>query len=114
MGKPKQLRFRAQDRNIFEAVKEGRKTVETRAASPKFSDIKAGDIVVLKCGKERLEKKVRKVRFLKKITEILDYYKIRQIHPDLSSVEELEKMYFGFPGYKEKIKKYGLAAFELG
>ncbi|MBI5913245.1 hypothetical protein HY839_02260 [Candidatus Azambacteria bacterium] len=41
------LKFRAKNRDIFEAIRDGRKKVETRAATEKFRDIKSGDTVTL-------------------------------------------------------------------
>ena len=111
--KIRQLRFRAENRDIFEAIKDGRKTVETRAASPKFSDIKAGDIIVLKCGRERIEKLVKKATIFKNVESLIKKYKISQIHPGVNSFAELGKKLVSFPGYREKIKKYGLIALEI-
>jgi ASC-1-like (ASCH) protein len=111
--KPKQLRFRAVDRDIFEAVKNGTKKVETRAASPKFFGIKAGEIIILKCGQEKIEKKVKKAEIFKGPKELLLKYELSLLGPGLCSKEDLEKMYHSFPGYDQKIKKYGLIALEL-
>lgn len=110
----KQLRFRAQNREIFEAIKDGRKKVETRAASPKFSSIKTGDIILLVCGNQKFERKINMAAKFKTIEDLLEKYQIKEINPFVNSLVELKKMYFGFPGYRKKIKKYGLMAFEIG
>lgn len=107
------LKFRAINREIFEAVKTGKKKVETRAATDKYRAIKAGDTVVLVCGKNKFEKEVKKVKIFKTITSLLKVYKPQQINPGIKTLKETREMYYSFPGYKEKIKKYGLAAFEL-
>jgi ASC-1-like (ASCH) protein len=107
------LRFREINRDIFEAIKNGTKSVETRAASPKFLGVKAGDVLGFKCGKYKFEKTVKKVKLFEGVKEILKDYRINQINPYLNSADELEKMYYSFPGYKEKIKKYGLIAIEF-
>jgi ASC-1-like (ASCH) protein len=112
--KLKQLRFRAINQDIFEAIKNGTKKVETRAASPKFSGIKAGDTIILKCGREKMAKKVKKTKIFKGPKELLLEYKLGLLGPGLRSEKDLEKMYYSFPGYKKKIKKYGLIALELG
>jgi ASC-1-like (ASCH) protein len=109
----KQLRFRAQNRDIFLAIKDGRKKVETRAASPKFSKIKAGNSLLLKCGKEKFEVKVKKAKFFSDINGLLNEYRVAQINPGLKNKKELEKMYYSFPGYRGKLKRYGIVAFEL-
>jgi ASC-1-like (ASCH) protein len=108
------LRFREINRDIFEAIKNGTKSVETRAASPKFSGVKAGDVLVFKCGKDKFEKTVKKAKLFKGVKEILKDYRIKQINPYFHSADELEKMYKSFPGYVQKIKKYGLIAIEFG
>lgn len=53
-----QLKFRAVNRDIFEAIRTGAKKVETRAATEKFRDIRKGDAVALVCGGNRMEKRV--------------------------------------------------------
>lgn len=107
------LRFRQSDKDIFEDILGGRKIVETRAATSRFKNIKAGDVLVFVCGKERFEKKVKKSVIFKNISAMLEKYKIKDIMPRLSTREELEKAYYGFSGYKEKIKKFGLIALEF-
>ncbi|MBI4992054.1 MAG: ASCH domain-containing protein [Candidatus Harrisonbacteria bacterium] len=107
------LKFREVDRDIFEAVKSGRKTVETRAATERYKNIKVGDTLILICGKNKLEKKIKRVKVFKTITALLKKYKAKQINPNVRSGEELEKMYYTFPDYKEKIRKSGLIAMEL-
>ena len=107
------LRFRAVNRDIFLAIKSRRKKIKTRAASKKFSSIKTGDKLILICGKERIERKAKKVRVFKTIKALLKKYKLREINPKTLSEKETTKMLYSFAGYKEKIKKYGLVAIEL-
>ena len=107
------LRFRAVNRNIFEAIKSGKKKIETRAATPKYSQIKTSNNLIFVCGKERFSKNVKKVKKFKSIMALCKTYKPQDINPKTKTIEELEKMYHSFPGYKEKIKKYGLMALEL-
>jgi len=114
MGNKKHiLRFRAINKDIFEAVKDGRKKAETRAATKKFKNICVGDRLVLVCGKQKFEKTVKAARHFKTIKAMLKKYNIGQINPWVSTEKELTQIYHKFPGYKEKIKKYGLIAFEL-
>src|SRR4030042_2512723 len=103
-----QLRFREADRNIFEAIRKGKKKVETRAASPKFINIKTGDYVKLVCGKDSFKKLVKRARIFKTISAILRKYKAKEINPLAKSKSDLENMYDSFPNYREKIKEYGL------
>lgn len=107
------LRFRAVNRDIFLAIKNNKKKIETRAASKKFRAIKIGDKIILICGKEKIERYAKKIKVFKTIKALLRKYKPRQINPKTFSEKEITKMYYNFPGYKEKIKKYGLIAMEL-
>lgn len=107
------LRFRAMNRNIFEAIREGKKKVETRAASARYRNIKAGDILRFVCGKDSFGKKVKKVKVFKSIPSLLQKYRANEINPIVHSQAELQKMYYSFPGYRDKIKRYGIIAIEL-
>jgi len=40
-------------------------------------------------------------------------HKVQDIDPRVETEEELKKMYHSFPGYDERLKKYGIIAFEL-
>ena len=89
------------------------KKIETRAGSPKFKNIQKGERLVLVCGKEKFEKKVKKATTFKTIDSMLLKYKLVDIMPELETKAELKKAYFSYPGYKEKIKKFGLIALEI-
>lgn len=107
------LRFKAVNKDIFLDIKSGKKTVETRAATEKYKNIKDGDILVLVCGKERFEKEIKKAKVFKTIRALLRAYNLKRIMPELNSEKELEAAYYSYPNYKEKIKKFGLIALEL-
>ena len=118
------LRFRAVNRDIFDAIRDGHKRVETRAATKRYADIKSGDGIVLVCGRNKLEKLVKRAVIFKTIPALLHKYNVRDIYPhtkdfgvgvnpNTASEKELREIYYSFPGYKEKIKKYGLIAIEL-
>ena len=107
------LRFREIDRDGFNDIKTGKKKVETRAATKKYVGIKAGDMVKIVCGKDSVEKKVKKVTIFKSIPDMLKKYKPNKINSKTETKEELEKMYHSFPDYKEKIKEHGIIAMEL-
>lgn len=107
------LRFRAVDREIFEAIKNGKKKVETRAATDKYQTISTGDTLRFVCGSSEFQKKVVARKKFNSIRELLGEYKPEDINPSIKTAEELEQMYYSFPGYREKIKKYGLFAWEI-
>lgn len=107
------LRFRATNQDIFEAIKSGKKKVETRAATARYNKIRVGDAVVLMCGKNKFEKTIKRAIIFKTINLMLCKYKVKDIMPNLSSAKELERAYFSYPNYRKKIKKFGLIALEL-
>ncbi|MEK7654269.1 MAG: hypothetical protein AAB345_03220 [Patescibacteria group bacterium] len=107
------LKFRAVNQDTFEAIRDGKKKVETRAFTVKYRNIKAGDELTFSCGKDKFSRKIRTVKVFKSITALLKKYKPRQIHPKMKTAEELTALYHSFPGYEQKIKKFGLLAMEL-
>jgi len=107
------LRFAAANKKTFDAIKSGAKTVETRAGTLRYLPIKAGDVLVCVCGTNRLEKTVKKVTHVKSISALLKKYDPGVINPGVTDLKGMEKMYYSYPGYKEKIEQYGILAFEL-
>lgn len=107
------LKFAQINKDTFEAIRDGRKRVETRAATIKYKDIVAGDVLEMSCDGDKFEKKIKKVRHFPSISELLKVYKPEDINPTLHSEEALTKKYHSFPNYEEKIKEFGLVAFEL-
>ena len=113
MSKKRVFFIAAKEKAIFDALVSGNKSVETRAGTPRALLVQEGDIAVFLCGKERLEKKVRKVSHFSSIEEMLKSYSPGDINPAVDNPEDLKAMYMAFPGYEDKIKQYGIAAFEL-
>lgn len=107
------LRFRAKDNAGFNLIKGRIKTIETRAATAKYKNLKAGDIVIIVCGKNKIVKKIKRVRYFQNIVSMLRAIPYRKINPCFSSIAAAEKVYFGYSGYREKIKKFGLVALDL-
>jgi len=67
----------------------------------------------LVCGKDVFEMKIKKATIFKSIAAILKKYKPETINPKTHTAQEARDMWYSFPGYKEKIRKYGLVALEL-
>lgn len=44
---------------------------------------------------------------------MLEHYKPSDINPTIATADELKALYRSFPGYDERLKKYGILAFEL-
>lgn len=107
------LIFRATDMDKFMAIKDGLKTIETRAATPRYARIAEGDLLTFKCADQYAEKRVDHVNMYKSVKELVDAEDIAHIFPGVSTLEEAEATYHGFPGYKEKIAESGLVAFHL-
>lgn len=107
------LKFREINKNIFNAIKKGKKKIETRAATVKYCKIGAGDTIKFLCDGDSFKKKARSTQIFKTIDALLAKYKVRDINPYLSSRKELEEMYHSFPDYKENIKKFGIIVIEV-
>ena len=107
------LRFRKVDKRNFEELRSGIKSVETRAASIKHQPIEKGDTLIFICGKDKFSKIITKKNHFKSIDAMFNKVPFRKIMPDLKSKQEAEKRYYSYPNYKEKIKEFGILAFEL-
>lgn len=113
------IRFRRRD--IFELLKSGLKTVETRALNPDepdryFGQIKPGDLLLCEFVDtgEVICKIVTDVRVYKDFKQYLKQEDLKKIFGKDTSVAEAEKIHFSFPGYEEKLTRYGIVAIELG
>ena len=107
------LKFNASNKAIFDCIKDGSKPVETRAATSKYKNLKAGEVVTFSCAGETFTKTITKVTHFDSIEALLKKYKPEMINPKLATKEEIVKMYHSFPGYKEKIAGAGIVAFEF-
>ena len=107
------LRFRQVDRARFEEVKSGLKSIETRAATIKYQPIQKGDTITFVCGKERFVKEIANVYHFPSPEAMVKKLPLQKIMPLVTSIEEMKKRYYSYPGYEEKIKEHGIFAFEL-
>ncbi len=107
------IRFRKVNRDVFEAIREKTKQIETRAGTNKYKSVAAGDCLILVCGKNKILKKVKRAEHFKTISALLRKYQPIKINPFCKTKKDIEKMYLSFPGYKEKIRKYGLVAWKF-
>ncbi|HXK39727.1 MAG TPA: hypothetical protein VJ837_02765 [Candidatus Paceibacterota bacterium] len=107
------MRFRAVNRDVFISIKRGKKKVETRAATPRYQEIAAGDTLRFVCGKEEFQKKVKSAQKFSSIRALLREYEPREINQKTKTESELRRMYASYPRYSEKLKKFGLLAFRL-
>lgn len=107
------LRFRNANREVFEAIKDGKKKIETRAATQRYRLIRAGDMIIFMCGKSKFKKTITRAEIFKSADAILRKYRPSEINPKIKTIKEAKEMWKSFPGYKTKIKKYGLMAWKL-
>lgn len=107
------LRFRAINKKNFEELRSGIKSVETRAASIKYQPIEKGDTLIFVCGKDKFSKIITKKTHFKSIKSMFKKIPFKKISPDLDSEKQAEERYYSYPNYKEKIKEFGILAFEL-
>jgi len=108
------LSFLPADRPTFDLLRAGEKKLETRAGSPEYLKIQAGDNLEFYCGSDKFIKQVKKVARYKNLDELFAAHQPQEIMPGIAGRAELEKMYASFPGYNERIKEYGILVFELG
>lgn len=107
------LKIREVDRVVFDAIQNNKKTIETRAGTERFRKIEKGDILVFACGDEKLEKQVLEIDYYKSIDEMTKALDFKKIMPFVNSIDEMKKVYYSFPNYKEKINQFGLVAFQM-
>ncbi len=113
MSKTYILNFREVDRDAYDLICNGKKSIETRAAAEKFADIVAGDILTLICGTDSSQKEVIKVERFSSIDAIYKKYQPHEINPTWKNEQDGRDAWASFPNYMEKIKKFGLIALTL-
>lgn len=107
------LPFRATDKQMFDDVKSGLKSIETRAGTVAYQKIEAGDTLTLTCGKEKLVKAVKEVKHYSSLDEMFKELNLKDIMPRVDSIEEAKKIYYSFTGYRERLENDGVLAFIL-
>ena len=107
------LRFRKSDEAIFLAIKNGEKKVETRAATIRYKNMAIGDTVNFICGDKKFSRRISRAKYFKGILDMLRVYNITDISTTRKTKEELLQKYYSFPGYEEKLKKFGIMALEF-
>ncbi len=114
-ARPKEttIRFRAVNRDIFLAIKNGTKKIETRAATKKYQKIQKGDTLVFVCGEGKFKKQIKNTEHFPSVKSLVKKHKPNAINSNAHSEKELSEMYDKFPGYKEKIKEFGIVVWKL-
>ena len=108
------IKFRATDKAEFQTIIDGRKTVETRANTVKYQNYEVGDILVIKCGSESVEKTINKIEHYVSVEALIKSIGLKNVMPLFEgNTKDAEAIWNSFPGYKAKIAKYGLVAFYI-
>jgi peptidoglycan LD-endopeptidase CwlK len=105
--------FREVDRARFEEVRSGIKRIETRAAQPKYQDIREGDEITFVCGGDQCAKRVTRVFRWKNIDEMLREVELKYVMPDLDTIQQVKERYASYPKYDRLIEEFGIVGFEL-
>lgn len=107
------LAFREVDRDKYLDIVEGRKPIETRAATVKYRKVAVGDTFTIVCGRDYVIKKITWVRHFRSVDSMLRSLPLEKILPSAENKAQAEKIFYGFPGYRDKIKECGIIAFNL-
>jgi len=102
----------------FAGIKSGGKTIETRAPDPSrpdkhYNSVQKGDLLVFVCEGEEITKEVTGVRLYKPWQEMFDHENLSEIQPETKSRQEAIEIYYGYPGYRQRLEKYGIIAIYL-
>lgn len=106
------LEFFEKDKISFDCIRDGTKTIETRAWSEKYSLVQVGYTLEFVCAGERFTKQVAKIYHWPSV-EAMASKKLKEVVPWLETPEQAKKLIYSFPRYKEKIEAHGLLGFEL-
>ncbi len=107
------LVFREIDKSSFDRIKNGEKTIETRAGLPEYNVIEPGDELKINCGEDEINKKVVEVNHFSSLEELIDKIGLEDIMAAGTTRDEAVARWNSFPGYPERISKYGIIAWRL-
>ena len=107
------LPFLTTNKAMFEDIKSGRKSIETRAGNADYRKIKPGDTLTFTCGKDRLVKEVKEVMYFDSLDDMFEELELNDIMPRVGSINEAKDIYYQFSGYRERLERDGVIAFIL-
>lgn len=106
--------------DIFNAVKSGRKTIETRPASSRIRNLKKGDklILVSKDTGTEIVKQVKDIRVYESLEKMSKKEDFSKIFPGVKNWDELLHLFEEFKqiwgsNYAKSIEKNGIAAIDI-
>ncbi len=100
-------------KEFFDAVEEGRKSVEGRLFRPKYFDLKCGDTVIFKHSDEPQHYIEAALLYLNRYPSfelMLQTEGIEKCLPGIDSIAEGVRIYHSFPQYKELEEECGVLA----
>ncbi len=124
---PKVWDLKIYGEDIFNCIKNGTKTIETRAGRPKgtgkeWSEFKTGDVINFSLADEKTDqvipsvlsvrKKIKKVEFFESIEDLFKIYKPGQDYPG-KTIGQIKEWWKNHPPLYERLQKYGIWVFEL-
>lgn len=107
------LPFLPKHKAKFELLRSNVINVETRAGSELYFKIQPGDSIKFICEDESFIRSVVKVTHFKSLERLLQEYNPGSLHPGIDSRDRLIEKYNYYPGYRERIAKFGILVFEL-
>lgn len=101
----------------YEAIRNGRKTIEGRTAKEKYEQLQVGDEVIFinATTGDSCRKEITGVRRFPTFTSMLQCYGVTAFLTDTPtrSIEDACNVYYSFENYKHEEEKYGVIALLL-
>lgn len=125
--KTKSWNLKIYGEDIFNPLKDNRKTIELRAGKPKdaekyWGDFNVGDTIEFSLADEKtdqiistagsIKKIIKKIKHFDNFEELFKIYKAEQDYPGVNE-KELKNWWLSKSIFKERIEKYGIWVFEL-
>lgn len=99
----------------FSLIRDGRKTVEGKKGSPKWTHLKAGDWVSFVNNNESFLVKIIGINRYDSLEEFLKTETLERVLPGVKTIEQGKRIYMSPPinWTQEEIDKYGILAIQL-
>ena len=80
---------------------------------PEYLDLSSGDNLIISCGADTITKTILEAHHFKNIDELLQKISLDDIMQQGTTREQAIEKWNSFPGYPERIAKYGIIAWKL-
>jgi len=110
------LRIRKTDKVIFDRIKGGDKTIETRPMNPPesskyYGKMETGDKLVILCDGQRQEKTVKATRVYRDFEKYLSSEDLANILGEGTTKDIARKIHYSFG--RERLDNYGIIAIDM-